>query len=64
MMRFGFLLISGTALAVLGALAFGEMLSQLYPDGGAPVFVAYYAVHICACVGAWVLAFCLSDVEK
>lgn len=62
MMRFGALLTIGTTLAVLGALAFGELLGRLYPDGGISVFLAYYAVHVCACVAAWALALRLADV--
>lgn len=61
-MRFGALLTIGTVLAVLGALAFGELLGRLYPDGGIAVFLAYYAVHVCACVAAWALALRLADV--
>ena len=57
MMRFGAFLMIGATLAVLGALAFGEMLAQFYPDDGTTVFLAYYAVQICACVCAWVLAW-------
>jgi hypothetical protein len=62
MMRFGALLTIGTTLAVLGALAFGELLGRLYPDGGISVFLAYYAVHVCACAAAWALALRLADV--
>jgi len=60
MTRFGPLLTIGTTLPVLGALAFGELLGRLYPDGGMSVFLAYYAGHVCACGVAWALALRLA----